>query len=154
MRFHSDRRYELPSSPDRVWAHIGRVEQYPSWWPWLRGFDGERLAAGDVWACTVQPPLPYVVRFQVHLDEVVAPSHVQASVTGDVEGRARLELHENDMGSTARLVSDLGPGTQWLRAIARVASPVARFGHDWVLDSGARGFIRRSGAGAEGRDVA
>jgi len=28
--------------------------------------------------------------------------------------------------------------------VSRLAKPVARFGHDWVLDSGARQFIARA----------
>jgi hypothetical protein len=38
----------------------------------------------------------------------------------------------------------LAPGNLTLRLMSRVAAPIARFGHDWVLDSGARQFIARA----------
>ena len=37
-----------------------------------------------------------------------------------------------------------GAGNTALRLVSRFAGPVARFGHDWVLDSGARQFIARA----------
>lgn len=144
MRFETDRRYELPVSPTDLWAALGRVDRYRSWWPWLRDFDARDLAGDEVWDCLVQPPLPYRVRFSVHLDEVVAPSTVRASITGDVVGHARLEITEQPHGCDARLVSHLEPGNPLLRAVARVAAPVVRYGHDWVLDTGARQFIDRA----------
>ena len=36
------------------------------------------------------------------------------------------------------------PGNTALQVISRFAAPIARFGHDWVLDSGARQFIARA----------
>jgi hypothetical protein len=41
-------------------------------------------------------------------------------------------------------VSHLEPGNSLLRAVARLAAPVVRYGHDWVLDTGARQFIDRA----------
>lgn len=144
MRFETDRRYDLPVSPSELWATLTRVDDYRSWWPWLRHFDAQQLAGDEVWDCLVQPPLPYKVRFSVSLDEVQAPTTIRASITGDVVGEARLDITERPDGSEARLVSHLEPGNPLLRAVARVASPVVRFGHDWVLDTGARQFIDRA----------
>ena len=144
MRFATDRSYELPVSPTELWEALTRVDRYRSWWPWLRSFDAQDLAGAEIWDCLVQPPLPYRVRFSISLDEVVPPSIVQASITGDVVGEARLEITEHPQGSRARLVSHLEPGNGFLRAVARVAAPVVRYGHDWVLDTGARQFIDRA----------
>lgn len=144
MRFESDRRYRLPVPPAELWAALTRVDDYQSWWPWLRGFDATLLAGDEIWDCLVQPPLPYRVRFAVALDEVHAPTTVRASITGDVVGDARLEIVERAGGSEARLVSHLEPGNGFLRAVARIAAPMVRYGHDWVLDTGARQFIERA----------
>jgi len=83
---------------------MARVEDYRSWWPWLRHFDGGGLAAGSTWVAVVQPPLPYRLRFELHL------------------------------------VSELTPTNAVLRAVSQFAAPVARFGHEWVLDTGLRQF--------------
>jgi hypothetical protein len=47
-------------------------------------------------------------------------------------------------GCVATLHSSLAPGNTALQLVSRFAAPVARFGHDWVLDSGARQFIARA----------
>ena len=144
MRFETDRRYQLPMAPAELWEVLAEVDQYQSWWPWLRRFEARALADQEVWACLVQPPLPYWVRFELHLDEVSAPRRVRASVTGDVVGEATLEITERGAASEVRLTSSLEPGNGFLRTVARLAAPVVRYGHDWVLDSGARGFIDRA----------
>ena len=51
---------------------------------------------------------------------------------------------ERGAASEVRLTSSLEPGNGFLRTVARLAAPVVRYGHDWVLDSGARGFIERA----------
>ena len=99
------------------------------------------LAAGEEWRCEVQPPMPYIVRFRVAIEKVDAPALVYAQVLGDVVGDATLELEEAESGCQATLTSALAPGNAALRLVSRFAAPLARFGHDWVLDSGARQFI-------------
>jgi hypothetical protein len=44
---------------------------------------------------------------------------------------------------TATLQSSLAPGNTALPLVSRFA-PLARFGHDWILDSGARQFTARA----------
>jgi hypothetical protein len=136
--------YELPIGREAVWALISDVSAYRTWWSWLRIFDAAGLVAGDEWRCMVQPPLPYPVRFGVCIDSVEAPVSVRARIQGDVVGTAVLTFEETESGCTARLSSSLAPGNATLRLVSRLAAPVARFGHDWVLDSGARQFVARA----------
>ena len=133
--------YDLPLPREHVWAQISAVGNYRSWWPWLRRFDADGLAADEEWRCEVQPPLPYMLRFRVAIEKVEAPTLVEAQVLGDVVGSATLELAEVESGCRATLTSALAPGNAALRLVSRFAAPLARFGHDWVLDSGARQFI-------------
>lgn len=68
---------------------------------------------------------------------------MSASVSGDIVGSATLTIDaDHDGESVVRLVSRLAPSNSFLRRIARVARPVVRFGHDWVLDTGAAQFRR------------
>jgi hypothetical protein len=130
--------------PDTVWSLINSVDRYRSWWPWLRQFEGGGLCVGDEWRCTVQPPVPYLVRFRVVIDHVEPPSLVQAQVLGDVVGGATLTLEPATDGCVAVLQSSLAPGNTALAVVSRFAAPLARFGHDWVLDSAARQFIAKA----------
>lgn len=136
----SDRRYRFDTAPEDLWAALTKVEDYRHWWPWLRRFDADGFAAGERWTCVVQPPLPYSLRFDLVLDEVVEGERVTATVSGDIVGTAQLALTADGTGSEVELVSRLAPANAMLRAIAVVARPVVRFGHDWVLDTGLRQF--------------
>lgn len=144
MDIASDRRYQFSVGPGELWEAIGRVDAYRSWWPWLRQLDATGLTEGDTWTCVVQPPTPYSLRFSITLDEVIAPSSITASVDGDIGGSARLDIAELSTGSEIRLASRLAPNNRLLRTVASVARPLVRFGHDWVLDTGARQFSRRA----------
>jgi hypothetical protein len=146
VRLLSDRRYVFPMSADALWARIGDVAAYPTWWPWLREFDGEKLAEGAVWQCTVQPPLPYTVRFAVTIGAIAPARSIAAKVSGDIVGSARLQIEPRAGGCEARLIAELGPEKQALRALSVAARPLVRFGHNWVLDTGARQFRKRSAA--------
>ncbi len=88
----------------------------------------------------VQPPLPYVVRFNLELHEVVAPRLATATIDGDIAGRARLDIAGDDRGCVLHLVSELAPTNRVLRGVARLARPLVTYGHEWVLDTGLRQF--------------
>lgn len=149
----SDRRFRFEAGSAAVWAAVTRVDHYRAWWPWLREFDGTQFAEGVRWRCAVRPPLPYTVHLAVTLVEVVAGRSVRARVDGDVVGWAHLTLGDTPIGGAEdgvaagagcelRLVSRLTPERPLLRALSIAAPPVARFGHDRVLTTGAHRFGR------------
>ena len=145
----SDRTFPIEADPGAVWSSLCRPERYQVVWPWLKAFDGEALAEGERWTCAVQPPLPYVVRFGLSLHTVVEGERVEADVDGDIRGWARLTVAPAPHGTDLRLASALEPATLLLRGVLRAAPPVARFGHDWVLDTGADQFRSRACPGPE-----
>jgi hypothetical protein len=141
----SDRRYRFDVDQQTLWTAIEATNDYRCWWPWLRRLEANGLVEGDTWQCVVQPPLPYTLRFSVSLDRVVPPRLAVASIAGQIEGSARLEVEsDGTRGSCeARLVSELVPANGLLKTVARFAQPAAQFGHDWILDTGARQFRAR-----------
>jgi len=141
----SDRDWSFDVDADALWSRLSTVEDYGGWWPWLRSFDPVGgFAVGARWRCEVAPPLPYVVRFTVHLDEIDEGRRAAATVTGDVQGSATLTVHDvGSGGSRARLRSRLAPANPVLRSFGMVARPVVEWGHDWVLDQGRRQFVGR-----------
>jgi hypothetical protein len=144
VRIRSDRRHTFAVSPEELWDVMARVDAYREWWPWLRQFDAEALDVGDRWTAVVQPPLPYRLRFEIRLDEIRAPSCARATVSGDIEGTARLDIAPISTGAELHFVSDLAPTNAVLRAVSQVAAPVVRFGHEWVLDTGLQQFRDRA----------
>ena len=144
MHVRSDREYRFDASPAAVWEALGRVDDYRTWWPWLRRFDADGLATGARWTCTIRPPLPYALRLVVGIDDVEPPERITATVTGDIQGDASVDLAPDGDGCVVRLRSSLAPAGQPLRAVARLTPWLARFGHDWVLDTGLRQFRRRA----------
>lgn len=127
-----------------VWSAMAEVGSYRQWWPWLRTFEARGLVSGDEWRCTVRPPLPYTVSFVITLADVVAEQHVIARVSGDIAGTAELTLHGRDGECEVVVRSDLEPCSGFLRVLATTLPPVARFGHDWILTTGAAQFESRA----------
>ena len=162
-RITTDRRLTLSASPREVWDRLGDVSAYRTWWPWLHRFDARALEPGEVWRCEVSPPLPYVVRFSMTIEETVVESLVVATIDGDIRGTARLTVGprpvaaataapasapvpapDRAVGTELRLAAELSPVSTLLRAVTWGAGPVARFGHDWVIETGARQFAERA----------
>lgn len=144
VRIGSDRWYDFEVSPDTFWEAASRTDLYRGWWPWLQRFDAGLLAEGQVWTCCVRPPLPYAVTFSVELHDVRQGMTVQARVSGDIEGRARLDVERAVSGCRVRLRSSLSPSSRLLKTASVLARPVVGFGHNWVLDTGARQFRARA----------
>ena len=144
MLIRSDRRHHFDASPEDLWAALRETDRYRAWWPWLRAFEATGFAVGDVWRCTIQPPLPYSLRLTVTIDDIVEGESVAATVGGDIVGAATVAIAAWGPGSEAHLVSELAPANRMLLAVARMARPVVRFGHDWVLDTGAHQFRARA----------
>jgi hypothetical protein len=136
----SDRTYHLPILRQDLWRRILVVEDYPSWWPWLRHFDACSLAVGEVWRGTLRPPLPYAISCDVRFETVVEPELIAASLSGDLAGRARIYLHDEIGGTEAHVVSQLRASNRLIRIVARTLPRLARRGHDWVLDTAAHQF--------------
>jgi hypothetical protein len=143
--FRSDRSWDFPLPPERLWDRVTEVGEYRSWWPWLSRFTSVGgLGAGARWDCVVSPPLPYDVRFSVLVEHVRPARDVTARVVGDVVGVASLDIVATEHGCTARLRSELAPAHPMLRRVGAAARPVVEWGHDWVLDQGRRQFVEHA----------
>jgi hypothetical protein len=143
--FRSDRAWRFDVDGDALWERIAAVEEYRAWWPWLRTFDpGDGLVPDSRWDCEVSPPLPYRVRFVIHIDHLDPGRLVESTVSGDIVGWARLSIERGARGSRARLVSSLRPANPLLRGFGVMARPLIERGHDWILDEGRRQFVERA----------
>lgn len=155
VKIRSDRVYRFPLPRPALWQALGALDEYPRRWPWLRRFDAAALAPGEEWHCTVQPPLPYALSCSLRIASVVEPELIEADITGDLSGSARVELRDDGdtrasgatdlTGSTTaagvtevHLVTELAAASAAIRMVSRTFPSIARWGHDWVLDTAAR----------------
>jgi hypothetical protein len=140
-----DGTFTFPVPVARLWATMVRVDRFPSWWSWLRefSFEGEGLEAGTVLHGIVAPPLPYRMRLDVVVEELVPERCVTALVHGDLEGSARLTFEGDESETRAHATWTVEMMQRSMRLAARIAHPLLRWGHDRVVDATVDGFRRR-----------
>ena len=140
--FTFDGRWVFAVPPAGLWEAVSRTDRFQEWWPWLRSLESEGLVEGSVARCVVRAPVPYSLRFEVAIVEVVTERLVDTRVSGDLEGPARLDVAPHPDGSEARLSWELELRDPLLRAASRVGRPLMEWGHNWVIDNGVRQFRR------------
>ncbi|HET6795097.1 MAG TPA: SRPBCC family protein [Acidimicrobiales bacterium] len=135
--------FDVP--PVRLWSALEEMDGVERWWAWLSEFsvEGGGLRQGTVLRGVVRPPLPYRMALVVELDECEAPSLIEASVHGDLEGRAGLLLDDEGGATRATVAWTIEMTQQPMRVAARLAHPLMRWGHDRVVEATVRGFRRR-----------
>lgn len=147
IRYHGT--FDLAGSPEEVWRSIEDCRQFGGWWAWLRSFrvEGRGLEAGTVLHGVVVPPVPYTMRIHVHIDAVDPPRRVDATVGGDLEGVARLELSPGTAGTSASVWWTIEMMQRSMRLAARIGGPLLRWGHDRVVDATVAGYRRHADVG-------
>ena len=162
-------RFTFPVTPLELWSAIERIDQFERWWSWLGDLqlDGDGLRAGSVLRGTVAPPVPYRMRVAVELGRCEPGELIDAAVTGDLAGEARLRLEPAGRGTldgnplsgesarsgtgAAEPVSSTVAEVTWslemkqlpMRVAARFAYPLLRWGHDRVVEATVAGFRRQ-----------
>jgi len=131
-------------APERFWDTISRTDDYRSWWPWLREFEADGFRQGATWKAVIQSPLPYVLRVQLVLEEIVECERLAARVTGDLEGWATLDMSATDGGSAVDIEWDMRPRSRAMQMAAVLARPLLRWSHEWVLARGLDQFRQRA----------
>lgn len=142
-RIATSRTVWLDVSPDVLWATLHRVQEYPSWWPWLHRFDGQALAAGERWRCRIKPPLPWSLDLTVQIDHV-GGREVRATVHGDVAGTAAIAVRAAGGGAEITLDSSLRACGGATAALQRLLPDVSQMAHDRVVDRALAQFSRRA----------
>jgi hypothetical protein len=139
---HLDGRYLFAADPQRLWDTMCRVEEFPTWWRWLRDFEvtGTGLETGGVLHGLVVPPIPYRFRVAIALDEVRPADSIRASLSGDLSGPAHLELSEHERGSVLTIRWDVEMRKPAMRSAARYCRPLLVWGHDQVIEVTVRRF--------------
>lgn len=139
------RAFSLPSPPDHVWSVLQRLDCFERWFGWLRELrvDGPGLEAGTVLHAVVAPPLPFRLRVRVSLLDCVPPRRIDATLHGDLEGHARLDLDADHGSTSATVSSSIEVRQRGARFAARRAPGFLRWAHDRVVEATVSSFRRR-----------
>ena len=131
-------------APEKFWDTISRTDDYRTWWPWLREFEADGFRQGATWKAVIQSPLPYALRVQLVLEEIVECERLAARVTGDLEGWATLDMSATDGGAAVDIEWDMRPRSRAMQMAAVLARPLLRWSHEWVLARGLDQFRQRA----------
>ncbi|MGO9028235.1 MAG: SRPBCC family protein [Acidimicrobiales bacterium] len=139
------RGFQFGLTPERLWDRIEEVDQFERWWPWLTEcrIEGDGLSKGSVLHGVVTPPLPYRMRLRVELDRCEPPQAIDATVGGDLIGKAWLRLHPEAGGTWAEVAWSVEMRQPAMRLASRFGRPVLQWGHDRVVEVTVAGFRRR-----------
>jgi uncharacterized protein YndB with AHSA1/START domain len=136
--------FTLPAPPSRVWSRLAHVDEYESWWPWLKDVrvEGPGLVSGSTLDGTVAPPLPYRMRVRVTFVECVPPHAIHAAVVGDLQGSGRLLLRRTGTGTRADVTWTLELMQRSMRLVSRMGRPLMLWGQQRVVEATLAGFTR------------
>jgi uncharacterized protein YndB with AHSA1/START domain len=145
--FRFDRAWNFAVTPEQLWTTFEQTDRYQEWWPWLkeltidtRGGTNGQLRAGNEARVVIQAPLPYQLRCAVRVDQAEPSRLLVATVTGDLEGPARLELSPTASGTEARLAWTLEVRSSLLRPLASIGRPALSWAHDRIVERGLAQF--------------
>jgi carbon monoxide dehydrogenase subunit G len=140
--------FHLALPPGLVWSAIEKVDRFEVWWPWLSEFrldgPGSGLRPGRVLHGVVAPPVPYRMRIDVELLACVRPRSIEARVSGDLRGPARLRLGKEGDGTRAEVAWTIEMMQLPMRLASRFGHPLLRWGHDRVVETTVAGFGRHA----------
>ncbi|MCU1376463.1 MAG: polyketide cyclase, partial [Actinomycetia bacterium] len=141
-----DRTWAFDVHVEELWAVVSDTSRFPEWWPWLEADGLGPLEPGTVAQFKVDPPLPYKLELTVAVQRVEPSALVEAMVSGDLAGPARMEVAADGDGSTARLAWSLEVQRRLLVVGEKVARPAMVWGHNTVVAKGLERFSAVLGA--------
>jgi hypothetical protein len=134
----------------RAWEVLQDTVRWPEWWRGVVSVDeldpGGENHIGGRYRIAWRSRLPYPLEFEFGVDEVESPRLMAGTAQGELEGRGRWRLFEQD-GVTAVLYEwNVATTKPWMNLVAPLARPIFAWNHDVVMGWGGRGLARRLGA--------
>ena len=123
---------------------------WPQWW---RGVEsvcelapGDERRVGSAYRVSWRAPVAgYRVDFDFHVEEVEEPVRMGGSARGALTGSGVWRLFEQDGACVVTFHWEVRTTRTWMNALAPVARPLFRSGHDRLMRRGAQDLARRMG---------
>ena len=139
----------LECERERAWEVLQDTMRWPEWWRGVVSVDelepGAEDGLGSHYLICWRSRLPYPITFEFVVEEVQPPTGMSGSARGELDGRGRWRLFEQD-GVTAVLYEwEVATTKRWMNLLAPLARPVFAYNHDVVMTWGGEGLARRVG---------
>jgi hypothetical protein len=137
--------WRLPNSAREVYAVLERAEDYPRWWPQVRGIDQADADSGTV---RFRSLLPYELRVTVRATRRdPAAGVLEIAMSGDLRGWARWTVVPQPGGAQAVFEQDVVVRKPLMRRLALLGRPFFTANHALMMRSGRRGLRAQLAAG-------
>lgn len=134
--------HRFEASPQELWNELARVDRFEEWWPWMRGvaLEGRALAAGSVISFGIDPPVPFKMTICVAVTRSVEPHRLEGDVSGDLSGKATLELTGQGDHSLCHVSWDVEVAHGGIRRVIHVARPILLWAQRGAVEIALSGF--------------
>lgn len=104
-RYHFLSDFRMTTDRDAVWTTLRAVEEWPTWWRWLKRIDVMREAmsedgVGAVYRNHIGSPTGYAFDFQGEIVAADRLRRIDLTLTGEIVGRIRYLLSDDPSGGT------------------------------------------------------
>lgn len=145
--------WSLPATQDIAYEVLADVEGYPLWWPQVRGARRIDAASGHA---RVRSFMPWTLDLVLtrEIEDPVARV-LRVGLAGDLAGWCEWRLRpaaraSGLVGSVAEFSQEVTVTAPALARASRIAAPVLRANHDWMMRQGQRGLVARLAGGRAG----
>jgi|SRR6185436_6975144 len=139
--------WKVEAPVGKIWEVIKDVRKWPSWWHGVLEVRELKKGSNDHGGCfahTWQSFLPYKLKFETEITEVLFQKSIEANVTGELEGTGKWEFRVEDNGTTLVVYHwHVRTTMAWMNITAPFLSGIFRWNHDAVMRWGSEGLAKK-----------
>lgn len=102
--------------------------------------EGEALRPGSVISFGIDPPVPFKMTISVAVTDSEEPDWLEGDVSGDLFGKARLELIDEGEHAICHVSWDVEIANTGIRRVISVARPILLWAQRWAVEIALHGF--------------
>ncbi|WP_301125551.1 SRPBCC family protein [Streptomyces cacaoi] len=137
-RYRFQARWTLEAPPERVYSVLERAEEYPRWWPQVRGVV---MGGADGGRGRIRSVLPFELRVTAWVMRRDPAARVlEIVLSGDIEGWARWTVRPCGDGAVALFAQEVEARRRLLRLLAIPGRPFFVVNHTLMMRAGQRGL--------------